>query len=136
MLLCVNCVTGPDPLFTKRGTLVIRSVQSKRATFTQAASLSAEDRKLLKVRIGKKGGQLYMHLTTEANVASHIPRQYPPLLPKNKTKSKDYLKMRILPPYFCLHLQNWILFSVFSACCGYHLPFLKPPHSNYCRNSA
>jgi len=42
-------IAGLDPVFTKRGTVVIRSLQSKKATFTQAAPLSSDDRALLKV---------------------------------------------------------------------------------------
>ncbi|XP_060573713.1 ER membrane protein complex subunit 10-like [Ruditapes philippinarum] len=37
-----------DPVFTKRGTVVIKSMQTKRATFSQVSSLSSEDRKLLR----------------------------------------------------------------------------------------
>lgn len=40
---------GPDPVFTRRGTIVVKSVQSKKATFSQVATLSSEDRRLLKV---------------------------------------------------------------------------------------
>ncbi|XP_053384008.1 ER membrane protein complex subunit 10-like [Mercenaria mercenaria] len=39
---------GTDAVFTKRGTVVIKSMQSKRATFSQGSPLSTQDRKLLK----------------------------------------------------------------------------------------
>jgi hypothetical protein len=42
-------VSDSDPVFTKRGTVVIKSMQTKRATFSQVSSLSSEDRKLLRV---------------------------------------------------------------------------------------
>ncbi|KAL4225272.1 ER membrane protein complex subunit 10 [Mactra antiquata] len=46
---------GQDPVFTKRGTVVIRSVQSNKATFSQLTSLSSEDRKLLKESVKTDG---------------------------------------------------------------------------------
>lgn len=45
---------GLDPVFTKRGAISIKSVQTKKATFTQAAPLSSDDRKLLKVNENEK----------------------------------------------------------------------------------
>ncbi|XP_052797663.1 ER membrane protein complex subunit 10-like [Mya arenaria] len=46
---------GLDPVFTKRGTLVIKSVQSKRATFSQSAPLSKDDRQLLRSTVDDDG---------------------------------------------------------------------------------
>lgn len=46
---------GVDPVFTKRGTIVIKSMQTKRATFSQVAPLSAEDRRLLKASAQEDG---------------------------------------------------------------------------------
>lgn len=46
---------GPDPVFTRRGTIVVKSVQSKKATFSQVATLSSEDRLRLKETVSVDG---------------------------------------------------------------------------------
>jgi hypothetical protein len=47
LTLLTLCVTGAE--FTKKGTIIIQSLKSNKAQFSQAASLSAEERKQLEV---------------------------------------------------------------------------------------
>ena len=42
---------GPEPVFTKRGSIVIRSVKANKAIFSQFAPLSQEERKQLRVSL-------------------------------------------------------------------------------------
>ena len=40
---------GAEPVFTKRGSIIIRSVKANKAVFSQLAPLSHEERKTLRV---------------------------------------------------------------------------------------